>query len=1247
MKINTIIKIIRSIFIICFVVLNSLTAASASVLNNSISADKTINILYYNANTSDIVQNMPMNTAFLSGGDMTVCPSSIPKRNGYTFKGWYKENECLNECKPGFTYGPICEDVTLYAKWDKGTSQNTLFNVVYKKNTSDIVTNMPNELEYEYGKMAIVNPASTPSRDGYIFAGWFYDIACTEQCQVNSMYGPMYNDLILYAKWNPLTPRLLSYDKNTTDDVTNMPHDVQFCAGYNVEINPDNMPMREGYRFNGWYYTPECTDTPVDYAIYGPVNENIILYAKWSDELSCTLTYDQNTSDIVNDLPSTSEFNYASYAFVNPSKEPTRNGFVFAGWYWNKDCEGSPVIQGTGYGPLYNNAILYAKWEKRSYAITDEPDAYIDNAKPASTVFLIKYNLNGGSGDNNSQIKQQNETVYVHEAPIKPGNTFNSWMSTSGKTYAAGAAYNLNEETTMTAQWNPIVYSITYDLNGGVGVSSTQQKQYNTDISLHTAPQKQGFIFTGWKSSAGTIFKANSSYIANASTHMVAQWENSSYTIKYELNEGEGVSASQIKEHNKAVYLHQEPQRLGYIFTGWRSTEGNFYNTGDAYTANKNTTMIAQWSPVVYSVKYDLNGGAGNFDTQIKQQDIPLTLYGEPIRDGFVFTGWKNESGTIYPAFEMYTANLAATMTAQWTPQYYTITYSANGGIAETIPSALTKGYNEAVTLDSSMPSHSNGFTFQEWNTKPNGTGISYQPGALFTNNSNITLYAIWNDGSTIRELFFEPNTENVNGLPATQATNIDESIIISPIIPTHSTLIFDSWNTSPNGTGTKYNPGDTITISKNTALYAQWRTVVTVTYHLNEGTYNGYINEIEIPVELNTKVELIKPLRQGYTFAGWYLEAVMTNNLDYCGCFIGDGYEHITITEGVDLYAYWIADEPIISDVFIHSIQNEIYKRPLIKGTDFCASAVIVNNGSIDFKGIQTLALTLTVTDGTNRKTYSDNVVVLPRFNKNIVYFIVKDITEAWGDNITFEWNIVMPKGYIDSDTLNNSDTYSCHAQQLTNFFDFENTNFETQIPNTFNKNALSDKFPLSMSGNIINAQNTFSWDQWAWNEQLQKFEKITHTTEAASGHFSLVPQTGGYSKETTHGNYVTRSGYQIITNAQLNCSSSGFVTKRVFATLLLPEYNYSNDHCIVDQKTLNSTSNVAFNFGGTKYYTPMWLPDGNHIVLCHFSGSWTPIGEMDYLIQNENTLEINGSLWDDYYNTHYGTSSTHNSNN
>ena len=51
----------------------------------------------------------------------------------------------------------------------------------------------------------------------------------------------------------------------------------------------------------------------------------------------------------------------------------------------------------------------------------------------------------------------------------------------------------------------------------------------------------------------------------------------------------------------------------------------------------------------------------------------------------------------------------------------------------------------------------------------------------------------------------------------------IDVPATIPPDEPTHDGYVFSGWNTKPNGSGDKYDPGQSITLTKDLTLYAQW----------------------------------------------------------------------------------------------------------------------------------------------------------------------------------------------------------------------------------------------------------------------------------------------------------------------------------------------------------------------------------------------------------------------------------------
>lgn len=71
----------------------------------------------------------------------------------------------------------------------------------------------------------------------------------------------------------------------------------------------------------------------------------------------------------------------------------------------------------------------------------------------------------------------------------------------------------------------------------------------------------------------------------------------------------------------------------------------------------------------------------------------------------------------------------------------YTVSYNANGG--SDAPSSQTKWYGQTLTLSSQTPKRAN-YTFLGWATSSSATSATYKAGASYTNNANVTLYAVW-----------------------------------------------------------------------------------------------------------------------------------------------------------------------------------------------------------------------------------------------------------------------------------------------------------------------------------------------------------------------------------------------------------------------------------------------------------------------------------------------------------------------
>ena len=193
----------------------------------------------------------------------------------------------------------------------------------------------------------------TPTRSGYIFAGWYTAASGGERVGgAGESYTPSAN-ITLYAQWGK--PCDVTYDANGGTCGT-------ASEKYTGTALTLPTPTRDGYNFMGWYDAANggnkignAGDT------YNPKGE-ITLYAQWQEKVTYTVTYNANggscsegskTSDVAMTLPT-----------------PTREHYTFNGWY----TAASGGTRAGGAGDSYlpsGNITLYAQWtEMPKYTIT-------------------------------------------------------------------------------------------------------------------------------------------------------------------------------------------------------------------------------------------------------------------------------------------------------------------------------------------------------------------------------------------------------------------------------------------------------------------------------------------------------------------------------------------------------------------------------------------------------------------------------------------------------------------------------------------------------------------------------------------------------------------------------------------------------------------------------------------------------------------------------------------------------------
>ena len=456
-------------------------------------------------------------------------------------------------------------------------------------------------------------------------------------------------------------------------------------------------PTRSGYKFKGWATSRGGSVVYAPGAKYTG-QKDLALFAVWAK--TYTVTYVANGGQ---QCPS-SQTKVHGETLKLTTATPYREGYNFGGWKGSNGTTYQPGGNYTGNA----NLTLTAIWNIKTYTVT--------------------YDGNGGQQVPGKQTKNYAQTLTLTTAtPYKEGYNFGGWKGSDGKTYAKGASYTSNANIKMTAIWNPITYSITYNLNGGSGSISNQTKGYNTGITLSkTVPTKDGYNFGGWKGSNGSTYQAGASYAGNANLTLTAIWNIKTYTVTYAGNGGQQVPGNQTKTHGTNLTLTTAtPYREGYNFGGWKGSDGKTYAKGATYSTNANITMTAIWNPITYTITYNLNGGSGSIGNQTKGYNTGITLSKTvPTKDGYNFGGWKGSNGTTYQAGASYAGNANLTLTAIWNIKTYTVTYNGNGG--KQVPANQTKTHGTNLTLSTATP-YKEGYNFGGWK---GSDGKTYAKGA-------------------------------------------------------------------------------------------------------------------------------------------------------------------------------------------------------------------------------------------------------------------------------------------------------------------------------------------------------------------------------------------------------------------------------------------------------------------------------------------------------------------------------------
>ena len=356
---------------------------------------------------------------------------------------------------------------------------------------------------------------------------------------------------------------------------------------------PNDPSAPTGYEFNGWNTNYYDVYTNLDvYPIFDPIVYNITyLY------LGTSTNAVGNPTTYTNETP--------TITLTSPSNIPT--DYEFNGWF---DANGNEITQITTGS--YGDITLYADIDLITYYIT--------------------YNLNGGDDYENNPYEFNTEDLDITLVDAyKTGYTFEGWFSDSNFTNEVTSISTTGDKT-LYAKFTINKYTISFDTAGGSTAPSDITQDYKTYITAPNNPDKNGYIFTGWKDQNGNSFSFTT--MPAYDVYLTAQWDIEEYTITFQYsvyNNSNVTIETQEVEYGSNATFPADPVLAGYNFTGW---------TGSVDNITSDRTVTANFTAMNYLVTVSVVEGEGSVQFSGRPNiDRTITITATP-ESGFAFSNW-------------------------------------------------------------------------------------------------------------------------------------------------------------------------------------------------------------------------------------------------------------------------------------------------------------------------------------------------------------------------------------------------------------------------------------------------------------------------------------------------------------------------------------------------------------------------------------------------------------------------------
>lgn len=353
----------------------------------------------------------------LKVGDKITSAEIIPPTRGDTvFAGWAL---AVDAEAPDENLGVADKAKTVYAVWKK------MFKVTFDANGSAFAGDSKTKAKLvAEGETIDVEGIDLPQNFTneedikFYFSGWAF--SADADAALESL-GAASGDTTLYAVWTEAPTFSVTFDTRGFGAF------VEYVQEGNKVVSPDK-PKADGYKFVGWF-TDSTFAEGTEYDFEQDVNENFTLYAKWS-LVEYEILYLMGKG-------ANNEANPVSYTIETPTvklQPPTRTGYVFDGWYYDKEYinTATQITEGST-----GNVKLYAKWETKTFSIT-----YMGGEFALEIVAPV--------------VKTYGEAVKLKDISYtRNGYLQDGWSTEDAgkKVYDLGAEYSAEEDVVLYPHW--------------------------------------------------------------------------------------------------------------------------------------------------------------------------------------------------------------------------------------------------------------------------------------------------------------------------------------------------------------------------------------------------------------------------------------------------------------------------------------------------------------------------------------------------------------------------------------------------------------------------------------------------------------------------------------------------------------------------------------------------------------------------------------------------------------------------